>query len=84
MYKIVFQKSAGKALERLPGSAPERILFKINALKENPRPQGVKKLAGSENLYRIRIRDYRVIYSIFEGVLIIEILRIGHRKDVYK
>ncbi len=84
MYKIVFQKSAGKALEALPRSVSERITLKINTLKENPRPQGVKKLVGSENLYRIRIGDYRVVYSIFEKVLIIEIIRIGDRKDVYK
>ncbi len=84
MYKIVFKKTAGKDLERLPNSISERITLKIYALQKEPRPQGVKKLAGSENLYRIRIGDYRVIYSIFENVLIIEIIRIGHRKDVYK
>jgi mRNA interferase RelE/StbE len=84
MYKIIFKKTAEKNLGKLPGSISERIVLKIKALKENPRQQGVKKLAGSTNLYRIRIGDYRVIYSIFEQVLIIEIIRVGHRKDVYK
>ena len=83
MYKIIFQKSAGKALEKIPNSISERILLKINTLKENPYPQGVKKLVGSDSLYRIRIGEYRVIYSVFQQILTIEIIRIGHRKDVY-
>jgi len=57
----------------------------INGLAENPRPSGVKKLKGiSEDLYRIRSGDYRVIYSISDQIRIVDIRKIGHRKDIYK
>lgn len=83
-YKIVFKKPAEKVLSVIPKKFAEKILLKIYALKEEPRPQGVKKLAGNLNYYRIRIGDYRVIYSVHENILTIEIIRIGHRKDVYR
>ena len=84
MYKLIFKKTAQKNLERLPDLISQQIVFKINTLKENPLPQGVKKLSGIQNFYRIRIADYRVIYSINNNILTIEIVRIAHRKDVYR
>ena len=84
MYVIRFKKSAEKELERLPIQAIKRISKAIDALTENPRPTGSKKLEGQkESLWRIRVGDYRVIYQIEEVIKIVEIRRIGHRKDIY-
>jgi mRNA interferase RelE/StbE len=85
MYKITFKNSAYKELERLPKSTVRKIAVAIDGLEVDPRPVGVKKLKdSSEDLYRIRVGDYRVIYTINDGVKIVTILRIGHRKDIYK
>jgi mRNA interferase RelE/StbE len=84
MYKITFKNSAYKELERLPKSTVRKIVIAINDLEVDPKPVGVKKLKDSKDLYRIRVGDYRVIYSINEEIKIVNILRIGHRKDIYK
>ncbi|MFM8741469.1 MAG: type II toxin-antitoxin system RelE family toxin [Cytophagales bacterium] len=84
MYSIRFKKSAEKELEKLPAPAIKKISKAVDALSTNPRPVSSKKLEGQkESLWRIRIGDYRVIYLIEEVVKIIEIRRIGHRRDVY-
>lgn len=85
MYQITFKESASKELQRLSKSVIKKIIFSINELSENPRPSGVKKLKDSnENLYRIRVGDYRIIYVIDDGIKIVNIRRIGHRKDIYR
>jgi mRNA interferase RelE/StbE len=85
MYKITFKNSAFKELERLPNPMVRKIAGAIDDLAKNPRPIGIKKLKdSSEDLYRIRVGDYRIIYAIDDGIRIINILRIGHRKDIYK
>ena len=61
-----------------------RLGRRIDALAENPRPQGVKKLGGEGDLYRVRVGDYRIIYQIRERSLIVLIVRVGHRADVYR
>jgi len=82
-YKVVVKKSARKELSKLPIQANNKIIIAIKALAHDPRPSGSKKLIGEE-LWRIRTGDYRVIYSVFNDVLIVEVLTIGHRKDVYR
>lgn len=57
---------------------------KIQELEENPRPFGLKKLVAEENLYRIRVGDYRIIYQIQDKILLILVIKIGHRKDIYR
>ena len=85
MYAIRFKKSAEKELERLPAKIIRRISAAIDGLSENPRPPGSKKLEGQkESLWRIRIGDYRVIYLVSDIIKIVEIRRIGHRKDIYE
>ena len=85
MYKIIISESALKQLYQLQKNVVKKIRVSIEKLSENPRPNGVKKLKGNEeDLYRIRIGDYRVIYSIDDGVRIIDIRKIGHRKDIYR
>ena len=61
-----------------------RLGRRIDSLVENPRPQGIKKLAGEEDLYRLRVGDYRVIYQIQEKRLIVLVVGVGHRADVYR
>ena len=82
-YSILFARSARKELAALSNSLIERILRKIESLAVEPRPAGCKKLQGNSNLWRIRIGDYRVVYSIDKVIEIIEIIRIKHRREVY-
>jgi mRNA interferase RelE/StbE len=85
MFQILFKKSAEKELVRLPKSDIKRISQAIDELAINPRPSGSKKLEGQrESLWRIRIGNYRVIYFIEDTIRIVEIRRIGHRKDIYR
>jgi len=82
MYSLQFKRKAIKALARINEPYYSAILNAIDALTENPRPQGSKKLTGREG-YRIRIGTYRVIYDIIDETLIIEIVNLGSRGDVY-
>ena len=84
MYKITIKKIALKSMEKFPLHAIEAINDKILDLAINPKPIGCKKLINKINLYRVRVADYRIVYSIIEDLLIIEIIRVAHRKDVYK
>jgi mRNA interferase RelE/StbE len=82
-YAILIEKSAQKALAKLPQPIQDRIIQAIWSLAEIPRPSDVKKLTGRD-AWRIRIGDYRVIYEIHDKELRILVLMIGHRKDVYR
>jgi mRNA interferase RelE/StbE len=85
MYTITFNESALKGLSALQKPVVKKIAAAIDKLGINPRPPGVKKLSGSnENLYRIRIGDYRIIYVIEDVVRIVNVRKIGHRKDIYR
>lgn len=84
MYQITFKKSALKELSDISKPYNQNIAIAIDKLAETPRPDGVKKIKGEENAYRIRIGDYRVIYTIEDVIKIVEIQRIRHRKDAYK
>lgn len=83
-YAIVFARSARKELEDLPRNIGSRILQRIESLAANPRPSGVKKLVGTTNLWRIRIGEYRVIYSIDDQKRLVDIVMIRHRSDAYQ
>ena len=83
-YKIIWKSSAKKELKKLPQRIIKNIILNIEKLPLIPRPIGSKKLMGTKHTYRQRVGDYRVIYSIEKDQLIIEIIRIGHRKDIYK
>jgi mRNA interferase RelE/StbE len=71
-------------LERLPGCVAGRVLGKVEALAGNPRPAGVIKLHGQKNLWRLRVGDYRVIYSIDDFSKAVDVSVIRHRRDVYR
>ncbi|MBM4019722.1 MAG: type II toxin-antitoxin system RelE/ParE family toxin [Planctomycetes bacterium] len=83
-YRIEVKPQPRKALARIPNPHRRRIARAIDALARNPRPPGCVKLAGAEAAYRIRIGDYRVVYEVADRVLIIYIIRVAHRKDVYR
>ncbi len=83
-YEIEFRASAAKEFRKLAPDLKSRIREAINALKEEPRPAGVKKLAGEAHLYRIRVGDYRIIYEINDPTQILIVTRIRHRRDVYQ
>jgi mRNA interferase RelE/StbE len=82
-YSIEFKKSATKELNSLPNKEIKKILNSINQLIENPRPIISKKLSASER-YRLRVGDYRILYEIIDEILIIYIIKIAHRKEVYR
>ncbi len=83
-YRIQIVRSAQKDIRGLPGTVRNRVVIKIYQLAQTPRPSGCEKLKGSKSSYRIRIGDYRVVYRIKEEMILIEVLRAGHRRDVYK
>lgn len=83
-YKIEWKLSAVKELKKLDKPIISRIVKTVESLSINPHPAGSRKLRAAEYTYRIRIGQYRVIYSIHIDILIIEIIRVGHRKNVYK
>lgn len=83
-YKILISASAEKALKKMPAKDVGRIVSAVQDLAREPRPLGCKKLAGEELAYRIRIGSYRVIYEIHDKILLVTVLKIGHRKQVYR
>ena len=83
-YKIRSKPSAARSLAKLPKVVQERIARKVDSLADNPRPHGSTKLQASKNLYRIRAGDYRIIYEVKDDVLLILVIRIGHRREVYR
>jgi mRNA interferase RelE/StbE len=81
-YKIEIKRSAVKEIKKLPQKDLKIVLSKISSLADNPRPDGCVKLSADEK-YRIRIGNYRVLYEIRDMLLIVIVVKIAHRKDVY-
>jgi mRNA interferase RelE/StbE len=84
LYKIEWKRSAQKELNKLDKKVLLKILESVEILAQNPYPIGSKKLKGTEFTYRIRVGDYRVIYSVISSILTIEVIKIGHRQSVYR
>jgi len=85
MYRIIISNSAEKDMDKLPRISLKKVEIAIDRLSIEPRPSGCKKLKGTnENLWRIRVGDYRVIYSIADKIEVLDIRRVRHRKDVYE
>nr|WP_298410394.1 type II toxin-antitoxin system RelE/ParE family toxin [uncultured Halomonas sp.] len=82
-YKLVFKKSVSKELRSIPNRDVARLLQCMQALQENPRPVGSEKLSGQER-YRIRQGVYRIIYEVADELLVVTVVKVGHRKHVYK
>ena len=83
-YRIEFAREATKDLRRIDRVWIPRIITAIENLADDPYPTGCKKLVGSEHTFRIRVGDYRVIYDIQNKVLVVLVVRIRHRRDVYR
>jgi len=83
-YRIEIKRGARKALLALPTEMRGRLGRAIDALAANPRPDGSRKIVGSDALYRIRIGDYRVVYEIEDDRLIVLVVKVGHRRDIYR
>lgn len=84
MYTVLITRTAEKQLKKLPNDIQRKIAALIVSLGIEPRPFGCKKLTGTSSTYRVRIGDYRIIYDILTREIIISILKIGHRKDIYE
>lgn len=82
-YHIEYAKGVDKDFRKIPKKFADRIAASIDKLAANPRPPSCVKLVGFDSEYRIRVGDYRVIYQINDNVLVILVLEIGHRKDIY-
>ncbi len=82
-YEVTVLPSAQKEITKLPKQVQGKILKALISLSENPRPEGCKKLVGTDS-WRFRIGEYRIVYSIVDNILTIEIIRVAHRKDVYR
>ena len=83
-YSITFARSARKELERLSPEIVARVIGKVETLSENPRPVGATKLRGQKNLWRLRVGDYRVIYSIDDTTSAVDVSIVRHRREVYR
>jgi mRNA interferase RelE/StbE len=83
-YTIILSKPAVKALRSLQSNVNSRVGAAIDSLKEEPRPAGCKKLMGQEELWRIRLGDYRIVYAVDDVIRVVDIRRIGHRGDIYR
>jgi mRNA interferase RelE/StbE len=84
VHEVYLERSAENDLKRLPTSIYQRIIPHIKTLAENPRPSGCRKIAGSKNDWRIRMGDYRIIYEIDEKTKAVRIMRVRHRREVYR
>jgi mRNA interferase RelE/StbE len=83
-YQVAFAPAAERQLRKLAREVQVRIVAAAESLQVNPRPRGVVKLEGSDGFYRIRVGDWRIVYQIEDERLIVLVLRIGHRRDVYR
>ena len=82
-YKVFFKKSVEKDFEGIPKKDLKKIIDRIGGLAEDPRPQGCEKLTGQER-YRLRQGCYRIVYSIQDNELTVWVVKVGHRKDIYR
>jgi mRNA interferase RelE/StbE len=83
-YAIEFAPSAERAFRKLARDVQRRLRPRVDALADNPRPPGSKKLKAPVDLWRIRIGDYRVVYEIRDRILVVLVVRVAHRRDVYR
>lgn len=83
-YRVIITPAAQRQIEKLPRPTQRRILLKLTNLAENPFGRESAKLAGQDDLYRIRTGDFRIIYQILKAELTVAVVKVAHRKDVYR
>ena len=84
MYRVFLERSAERDLRRLSADVHDRVIAAIRPLARNPRPPGCRKLAGTDEDWRIRVGYYRVIYEIAESIRVVRVNRVRHRREVYR
>jgi len=84
VYNILLESQARRDLRRLPKSVFERTMRQIGALASNPRPAGCRKIVGSENDWRVRVGDYRVVYEIHDPDRMVRVMFVRHRREAYR
>ena len=83
-YRVELKPSAAKSLAALAKDDQRRIARRIDELARDPRNPGVEKIKGAQDLYRVRAGDYRILYTICDAVLVVLVIQIGHRREVYR
>jgi mRNA interferase RelE/StbE len=83
-YEVEITPAAKRQIKKLPNDVQKQVVEKLEELAFKPRPDGVQKLAGSDDLYRVRLGKYRIIYEIQDGLLLVTVVKVKHRKDVYR
>ena len=84
LYAVSFRRSAEKDLRRLDAAVQRRVLQAVEELAVDPRPAGCRKMQGGEDAFRIRVGDYRIIYTVDDGIKVVAVERIRHRREVYR
>ena len=84
MYRLLIERAAEKDIQKLPTTVHDRIIAAIQGLSISPRPPGCRKLAGLDDTWRIRVGDYRIVYDIADTVRVINVVRVRHRREVYR
>jgi mRNA interferase RelE/StbE len=83
VYSVEIKRSAAREIEALPLHDRRQVIERIGLLADDPRPRGCEKLVGGER-YRVRQGDYRIVYSVEDSMLIVWVVKVGHRRDVYR
>ena len=84
LYQIEFSRQADRQFRNLPSQIQQRLRSRIDSLAIKPCPQGSKKLSGVDQLYRIRVGDYRIIYAVKDNRLLVLVVKVGHRREIYR
>jgi len=83
-YRVEIARRAVKSIAKLPRKEQLRVRAAIDLLAEEPRPPGGVALAAEESVYRVRVGDYRILYEVIDARLVIQVVRVGHRRDIYR
>lgn len=83
-YQIEFSRQADRQFRNLSSQIQQRLKPKIDSLATTPRPHGSEKLSGADQLYRLRVGDYRIIYAVEDDRVLVLVVKVGHRRDVYR
>lgn len=84
MYQVVIARRAVRAIAALPRREQQRIRAAVDLLADNPRPPGCRKLTGEDASYKVRVGPYRIIYEVIDDRLVVQVVRVGHRRDIYR
>ena len=84
MYRVEFASRAQRMFRNLTADVQRRLDPALQGLRQDPRPPGCKKLSGDESVWRIRVGDYRIVYQIQDNELLVLVVKVGHRRDIYR